>query len=157
MGLGRLCAVSPDPPAAGPDLAVAWRTEVGRFRAAQPRRIFPLTVQVGVPLGPRVGAEVPWPMPAGYDDGLRFDVVDVLLDAWQRLGRQEAQESRDAYLWLTRPGVPELHDVDLLWHAAAAGAFAAHETGLLGVLALTRTGWVDVRTGDRRVWRRLRL
>jgi hypothetical protein len=151
--VGRLCAVASPPPPSDLEPA-AWRTEVGRFRGSQSRRRFPLTVHVGVPLGPRVAAEVPWPMPPGYDDGLRFDLVDALLDAWS--GSQSPRPP-EGYLWLTRPGVPEPHDVDLLWHAAATRAFAAHDVALVGVLALTRTGWVDVRSGERRGWRRLRL
>lgn len=157
--MGRLCAVSPDPHGssqpspANPELR-AWRAEVGRFRAAQPRRRFPLHVQIGTPLGFRVETEVPWPMPPEYDEGLRFDVVDVLVAGWLS---QSVGDTSGGYLWLTRPGTPELHDVDLLWHAAATRAFPVHEVDLLGVLALTRTGWIDVRSGERRVWKRLRL
>jgi hypothetical protein len=35
--------------------------------------------------------------------------------------------------------------------------FAAHGVRLTGFYAITRTGWLDVRTGEARVWRRLRL
>ena len=107
-------------------------------------------MHVGVPLGDRLTVEVPWPTPPGYDAGLRFDLVAALVEGWSL-----AEE--DAFGWLTRPGVPEPHDVDLQWLAAATRAFGAHGVGLLGFRALTRTGWLDVRSGERRVWKRLRL
>ena len=150
---GRLCAVCPHPPPADlvPPDASGWRTEVGRFRASQPRRRFPLGVHVGVPLGPRVETQVPWPVPRGYDAGLRFDLVAALVGVWAE------DTGAAAFGWLTRPGVPLLHDCDLDWLAATTRAFGAHDVGLLGFVALTRTGWIDVRSGERRVWKRLRL
>jgi hypothetical protein len=50
-----------------------------------------------------------------------------------------------------------LHDRDLEWYAAAAHGFAAHGMRLLEFRAVTRAGWLDVVTGEQRVWRRLRL
>jgi hypothetical protein len=50
-----------------------------------------------------------------------------------------------------------LHDYDVAWHAAAQRSFGAHEVELLGFRAVTRSGWIDVRTGERRTWKRLRL
>ena len=140
-------APPPAPGHAPPDaLPEAWRREVGRFRVAERRRVFPLGVHVGVPGGPRSSLELPWP-PTGLDPGLRFDLVAALL----------TQGASPAYLWLTRPGVPELHDEDLDWHAAAVRAFDAHGVALAGVHAVTRTGWLDVVTGGSRSWKRLRL
>jgi len=81
------------------------------------------------------------------DAGLRSDLVGVLLT--------RAQEP--AYLWLTRPGVPERHDVDLDWHAAALRAFGAYGAALRGCLAVTRSGWLDVVSGEAKSWKRLRL
>jgi hypothetical protein len=144
---GRLCAVSREPIAC----AAEWRTEVGRFRAAQPRRVFPLGVHVGTPAGPRCEVEVAWPVPAQYDAGLRFDVVSALVERWA------AETGGEAYGWVTRPGVPQLHDHDVEWHAATGRAFGACGLELLGFRAVTRTGWVDVVTGESQAWRRLRL
>jgi hypothetical protein len=144
---GRLCAVSPHPDPVASD----WRMEVGRFRAREPRRVFPLAVHVGSPGGPRVQVEVPWPVPVSYDAGLRFDLVSALLERW------EGNPGGHAFGWLTRPGVPELHDRDLEWHSDTGRAFGGHGLELLGFRAVTRTGWVDVRSGERQVWRRLRL
>ena len=107
-------------------------------------------MHVGLPLGDRVTIEVPWPATAEYDAGLKFDLVAALVGSWSRAGK-------DAFGWLTRPGVPDPHDADLQWLAAATRAFGAQGVGLRGFLAITRTGWLDVRSGERRVWKRLRL
>jgi hypothetical protein len=58
---------------------------------------------------------------------------------------------------VARPGTPDLHDLDLLWLAAARTAFGMHGRALDGFYAVTRTGWRDVLTGETRVWKRLRL
>jgi hypothetical protein len=137
-----------DVPVAGD---VEWRLEVGRTRAAHPRRALPFTVNVGWPAGDRVSATAPWPLPQEYDAGLRFDVLDALLEQWEEAGEPSA------CVWLTRPGVPTVHDEDLLWLAAATHACAAREIALVTVRAVTHTGWLDVLTGESRVWRRLRL
>ncbi len=129
----------------------AYRLEVGRFRAGQRRRIFPMRVSLGVPAGRSVRTEVSWPVPDEYDAGLRFDVMCALVDAWRASGGGEA------YGWLTRPGGPEPHDRDLEWYAATAWACGAHGCDLLGFRVVTRNGWWDVLTGGSRAWKRLRL
>ncbi|WP_148574363.1 hypothetical protein [Nocardioides caldifontis] len=138
-----------------------WRLEVGRTRAAHRRRALPLTVNVGVPAGPRVTATLPWPPPRELDAGLRFDVVDAVLDQWldQWLDQSpdRGQDDGPACAWTTRPGVPNLHDEDQLWHAAARHAFEAREVGLVTFRTVTHTGWLDVVTGESTTWRRLRL
>lgn len=152
-GRWQTAAVSFEPasaPGAPRSDIAAWRTEVGLFRSAQPRRTFPLGVHVGLPLGDRLTIEVPWPASAEYDVGLKFDLMAALVASWSCAGK-------DAFVWLTRPGVPDPHDADLQWLAGATRAFGAHGVGLLGFLAITRTGWLDVRSGERRVWKRLRL
>jgi hypothetical protein len=131
---------------AAQDARSAWRTEVGRFRVAQPRRTFPLGVHLGVPAGPRCSLELPWP-PDGVDAGLRSDLLGALL----------TRAEEPAYLWLTRPGVPERHDVDIDWHAAAVRAFGAYGASLRGSFAVTRSGWLDVVNGEARSWKRLRI
>jgi hypothetical protein len=129
----------------------AWRLEVGRFRAGCAQRTFPLAVHVGVPAGPRRSFEVPWPVPEGYDVGLRLDLLLGLVGSWSRDG------SGSGCAWLTRQGVPVLHDQDTLWHAAAVRAFGALTVDLVAFRVVTKTGWLDVRTGESRTWRRLRL
>ena len=132
------------------DPRAAWRREVGEFRAREQRRRHPLGVHVGEPGGWRETVELPWPESSCSDAGLRLDVVTALL------GRTDPAVTA-AHGWLTRPGAPEVHDADLAWHAAARHAWEVHGLVLSGFHALTRTGWVDVLTGEHRVWKRLRL
>ena len=131
-------------PAQDPD----FRAEVARLRSAERRRTFPLAVHVGTPSGTRLRLELPWPVPGEYDAGVRFDVMCALVDEL---------EGGSAWCWLTRPGVPEVHDVDLAWFSAASRAFGAHAVELAGFRAVTRTGWLDVVTGESRTWSRLRV
>ncbi len=125
------------------------RTEVGRFRICEPRRRFPPAVHVGRPAGPRESAALT--ETKGYDAGLRADVVSRLLDllAWD-LPEEPAA-------WLTRPGDLEPQDVDLAWLAASHLAFAMHGRSLASYYVITRAGWLEMRSGQRRVWKRLRL
>ena len=130
------------------DIQPLLRLEVGRFRRRESRRVFDLAVHVGEPAGERdsfVARAQDLPV---LDDALRIDVVSSLV---------EQTPETAAYAWVTRPGVPAVHDRDLEWLAAASAAFGAHGRGLAGFYAVTRTGWLDVRTGEHRVWKRLRL
>ena len=132
------------------DPRAAWRREVGAFRAGEQRRRHPLAVQVGVPDGWRESVELPWPEPGWHDHGLRVDVLTALL------ARTDPAVT-EAHGWITRPGVPALHDADCAWYAAAVHGFGVHGVALSGFHAVTRTGWVDVVTGESRAWKRLRL
>ena len=62
-----------------------------------------------------------------------------------------------ASAWVSRPGATTLHDRDLEWYAACLQVFGAHRLRLAAFRAVTRSGWLDVATGERRVWKRLRL
>lgn len=137
-------------PSASPD-DLAFRGEVARLRAGERRRTFPLGLHLGHPHGPRQEVELPWPVPAEYDAGLRFDVADALVEALL-----DDSGIRSVWAWLTRPGVPEVHDRDLEWLSAAHRAVEAHGLQLAGFRAVTRTGWLDVVSGRRRTWKRLR-
>jgi hypothetical protein len=134
---------------AAAELAVdaAFRLEVGRLRARDQRRTFPAELRLGHPDGDRATLELP-----AADAGLRFDLVSALLD----LCREE-HGGAPAYAWVVRPGVPTVHDTDLHWYAAAVRAFGAQGRTLRGFRAVTRSGWLDVVTGESRVWKRLRL
>jgi hypothetical protein len=136
-----------------PALLPLLRLEVGRLRAREPRRRFDSVVHVGalgdrhrscvVPsLDPRVAAVL--------DAGTRTDLLVRLLE-------EEPPHPREACVWVSRPGEPDLEDGDLAWYAAAARAFATVGCSLDGCWAVTRTGWLDVLTGERRTWKRLRL
>jgi hypothetical protein len=129
-----------------------FRDAVARLRATERRRLFPLSVHVGVPDGAQRGLELAWPVPEEYDAGLRFDVVDALAEGLLA----EVPALGAAWGWVVRPGVPQPHDQDLAWFAAVSRVFAAHELTMKGFRAVTRTGWLDVVTGESRTWKRLR-
>ena len=133
---------------AATDTRLLLRQEVGRFRARESRRVFDLSVHVGVLGGPRDSFVVRAQDLPAVDGALRTDVVAALLE-------DSPADWRTA--WLVRPGTPEQHDLDLQWLAAAGTAFGMHGRALDGFFVLTRTGWRDVLTDDRRVWKRLRL
>jgi hypothetical protein len=143
-------ADSPGP--ADPAVPAAFRSEVARLRAAERRRLFPLGLQVGTPDGHRLRLEVPWPVPPELDPGLRFDLAEALVDAVVR----SRPEDRPVWAWVTRPGVPQLHDCDLDWFAAVSRAVGAHQVLLAGFRAVTRTGWLDVVSGASDSWKRPR-
>jgi hypothetical protein len=124
-----------------------WREEALWVGSLRPRQGFRLGVHVGRPDGDRVSLDVPWASAGAQDAGLRFDLADSLL------GRRTAD---DPFVWLTRPGTPVPHDLDHGWHAAFTRVAGAHEISLAGFRVVTRTGWYDVATGERRVWKRLR-
>lgn len=104
-------------------------------------------LHVGVVAGERVSGRLP---PLGtLDHALRVEVLAALLE-----GAPTGTEG----LWVTRPGPPVVLAEERGWASAAMVAF-----GLLGhdpaqvCHAVTRHGWVDLRSGESRVWRRLRL
>jgi hypothetical protein len=130
------------------EVARLLRQEVGLFRVRESRRVFDAAVSVGVPAGPRDSFVVRAQDLPALDPALRVDVLAALLEgsgpAWRTA-------------WLTRSGDVEPLDADLDWLRAAATAFGMHGRPLDGFYVITRTGWRDVRTGERRVWKRLRL
>ena len=124
------------------------RQEVGLLRARESRRVFDVALTVGELGGERDSFVLRAQDVPAMDTGLRIDVVSSLVG-------QTAPEAVCA--WVTRPGVPHPHDVDLEWLSAAIIAFGMHGRELAGFYAITRTGWLDVRTGARRTWKRLRV
>jgi hypothetical protein len=124
------------------------RSEVGRLRARESRRVFEPSVHVGVLGGPRTGFVLRARDRPAMDTGLRVDIVTALLDE---------SPAHWCTAWLVRPGSVERHDLDLQWLAAARTAFGIHDRPLDGCYALTRTGWRDVLTDEQREWTRLRL
>lgn len=124
------------------------RREVGLLRGRESRRLFDAMVSVGRLSGDHQSFVVRAQDLPAVDTALRVDVVTALLGDVET----DAGEA-----WVTRPGSPEPHDMDLHWLAAAITAFGIHGRALLGFYAITRAGWLDVRSGERRVWKRLRL
>ena len=129
-----------------PERDAAFRLEVARLRGRDPRRRFPPELHLGTPAGPRVSLELP-----AADAGLRLDLLAALLDLWKE------DHGGPASVWVVRPGVPELHDDDLAWYAATVRAFGALGEAPEEFRAVTRGGWLDVVSGESRVWKRLRL
>ena len=140
---GRLGVMEPES-----DVRTALREEVGRLRARERRRVFDPCVCLGTPGGEQVTFAAPAKEAADVDAGLRTDVVARLL----------AQAAPQAgTVLLLRAGEPHPHDLDLAWFAAAGMAFGAAGRPLVGFYAVTRTGWLNVVTGERKTWKRLRL
>ncbi len=146
---------------------LAFRSEVTRLRSSERRRLFPLGLHVGTPGGPVRRLEVPWPAPADLDQGLRFDLadalVDDLVDSWPVDSWPVDSWPVDSWPagsgtwgWVTRPGVPEVHDCDLAWLSAVSRALGARQLPMAGFRAVTRTGWLHVLSGEHRTWKRLR-
>lgn len=137
------------PRGAPPDRPALLRREVGLLRGHCGRGRFPSVLHLGL-LGGRQHpvtldpADVPL-----LDPGARADLVGRLLDGWTG--------ADPPVLWLTRPGAPDLEDDDLAWSAAADRAFAARGDAAPSCYVVTPTGWADVRTGEGRRWKRLRM
>ena len=118
------------------------------LRARESRRVFDVAITVGGLATERDSFVLRAQDVPAMDIALRIDVVSSLVG-------QTGPEAISA--WVTRPGAPHAHDVDLEWLAAAHVAFAIHGRELAGFYAITRSGWLDVPTGEQRVWKRLRL
>ncbi len=128
------------------------RLEVGRLRAVQKGRRFDTVVHLGRVGGPYVTCTVPHADLPVLDAGTRTDVVSMLLE-----DHATADPDHGACVWITRAGEPSLQDEDLAWLSATGRAFGALGCRLDGFWTVTRTGWLDVRTGEGRTWKRLRL
>ena len=145
----------PDPGQAGAvqppqDPRPLLRLEVGRLRVRESRRVFDPSVHVGRLAGPRRSFVFRARDRPVMDRGLRVEVMCSLLD-------EHEEDLAGTVAWLVRPGVPEVSDLDLEWQSAAGFAFATRELRPAGFYVVTRGGWLDVRTGESRVWKRLRL
>lgn len=127
------------------DLTAAIHGELRAFvRAAGTRRALPTTCHVGHPGGERAH----WPHEVTEDRSLRADLVERAIDG--------LLETEGACAWVTRGGEPDLSDADAEWFAAARTAFARHGVPLPAFFVLTRNAWVDLVSGERRRWTRVR-
>lgn len=126
------------------------RLEVARLRSQHSRRRFDSVLHLGRLDGSYITCAVTSADRTVLDAGTRTEVVETLLE---RLPEHEGPPAA----WLSRPGEPTIQDEDLAWHAAACRAFDVHRRPLAGFWTITRTGWLDVRTGDSRRWKRLRI
>ncbi|HET6698952.1 MAG TPA: hypothetical protein VFG88_07690 [Nocardioidaceae bacterium] len=127
------------------------RLEVGRLRQRDRRRRFDPEVHLGAPGVDSVALRLRGGQEGGdalaMDAALRTDLAARLVGA----------AARADTAWLVRPGAPEPHDLDLAWLAALRMATGMHGLVLARFFAVTRYGWLDVVSGERRVWKRLRL
>jgi hypothetical protein len=130
------------------DLHARLRLEVAHFRERERRRTFDPALWVGSVGRHRASVAVPSHRLAMVDRQVGAELFAGLLE--------EAPDGTDT-AWLSRSGpvVVELGDVAAM--VAAETAFGSAGRRLAGCYVITREGWVDLRTGERRVWRRLRL
>lgn len=133
-----------------PAIATLLRSEVGRLRAEERRQRFETVVRLGRLGGPHGRCLVTAADQGVLDAGTRAEVVTRLLE-------QHLPSDEEACVWLTRAGEPALQDEDLAWLSASRFAFDASGHRLAGFWSVTRTGWLDVPTGETRTWKRLRL
>ena len=122
---------------------------MGRFRARESRRVFDVSVHVGVLGGPRDSFVVRAQDLPAVDAALRTDVV-----------------ARAASRTPRRRGAPRGWCVPALrsrttWTCSGSRRrrrpSAMHGRTLEAFFALTRAGWRDVLSDESRVWKRLRL
>jgi hypothetical protein len=123
------------------------RLEVGRLRQRERRRRFGPEVHLGEPGVDSVALRLEEVDGPALDAALRTDLAARLVGA----------ATRGDTAWLVRPGAPDPHDLDLAWLAALRMAAGMHGVRLTRFFAVTRYGWLDVASGERRVWKRLRL
>ena len=128
-----------------PTLAAAIKVELSEFvTAAGTRRDLHTTCHVGHPGGERTTFEH-----LEIDDAsLRADLVERAIDG--------LLTTEGACAWVTRGGELGLVDADAEWFAAARAAFARHGLPLPAFFVLNRRGWVDLVSGERREWYRIR-
>lgn len=145
------------PPSTSEAPTAELRLEVGRLRSRQRGARFDSTLKVGT-LGGRHECHVIEPQDVSVlDTGMRTDLLSRLLEGHCRREATVPVRPATVAVWLTRPGDPVLQDTDLAWLAAADAACGAMGVQVEGVWTVTRTGWLDVRSGESRTWRRLRL
>lgn len=126
------------------------RLEVGGLRRRESRRRFDTVVHVGRLGCARTCRSVSRADLAVLDAGTRTEVVTWLLEELEPTGA-------GAHVWITREGEPTVQDEDLAWLSASVRALGCLGLTLDGFWTVTRAGWLDVRTGESRTWKRLRL
>lgn len=150
-GSGRLPGVPIGPDGPGLQEPVPYllervlRSTVIAHARAEPRRLHPSVVHVGLPGGATRSFEPC--REERLDHALRVEVLEAM--ARDLLARDTVP-----LVWLTRPpSGPD--DDDLAW--AAAAACAGGELGVrLDLVVVTRRSWRDPRSGVGRTWTRIR-
>jgi hypothetical protein len=126
-----------------PALAAGFTRELKAFvAAAGTRRAMPTSTYVGRPGSASIQ------LPATDDTSVWPDLVQRALEG--------LRDTRAACAWVTRTGGTGLTDADAAWFAAARQGFGRHGLVLPAFAVVTRTAWVDLVSGEQRVWRRVR-
>ena len=126
-------------------LASAIRAELRAFvDGAGTRRALGTTIHVGHP----GGEHARWPHDVTANHAMRTDLVERAVDGLRVID--------GACAWVTRGGELEVTDADAEWFAAARTAFSRHGLQLPVFFVLNRSGWVDLVSGERRAWSRVR-
>ena len=112
--------------------------------SAGTRRAIPTTCHIGHP----GGAQSRFPHGLVDDPSLRADLVERAIDGLRETDR--------ACAWVSRGGELELNDADAEWLAASWSAFGRHGLVLPAFFVVNRNGWVDLVSGERRQWTRVR-
>lgn len=139
---GRLDRVDP----LDKETRAALRRAVFALRSGERRRVFETAVHVGDPDGEHASYAVGGDR---LDQALRVDLLATLLT--------NVPEDQTPAFWLTRVGVPEPHDDDRVWLAAARQAFAEAGQEPRWCAIVTKNGWYDPVGGDSVTWDRLRI
>lgn len=129
-----------------PGLGADLREAVHRHREGERRRSFAARLHVGDLLGDAVDTEVD----AAPDPGLCVEVASALL-ASARVDHEQPAA------WLTRPGAPYPHDLDLLWFPPLQRAFAEAGVTPRCLVVVTKKGWYEPLGDERAEWKRLRI
>ena len=169
---------SPDDPSVPGGLACWLRERVLRLRMDSRRQVFPprLELVAATPMGldePVLAARTG--VHTVDDHALRVELLDRMLgDAELASAGPVAPRSRpvgyvgggsadspfDGHaavcLVYVRSGPPETGDSDIAWWAAARCQAGMTPWWVERVVAVTRWGWLDVASGERRTWTRLR-
>jgi hypothetical protein len=160
---------SADPPADDRRVPVAlagWlRARVLELRETGRRQRFPARLELvstvpGSPAAPPLACRCA--VEEVDDQALRVDLLSRLL-ATVDLPLTEPEPrtpDRDTApgiaLVHVRPGLPDPTDSDMAWLAASRCQAGMTAVGVSSAFALTRWGWVELASGERRSWVRLR-
>jgi hypothetical protein len=130
-------------------LLALLRRAVLEHLAAEPRRVHPPVVHVGVPGAASTSLTLDQRLDQHLDHALRTDLLEAMVR------RTPGDAAWPALVWLSRSGLRETCDVDLAWLAATRAA-AAELGRALPMVVVTRRSWHDPATGVHRDWKRLR-
>lgn len=131
------------------DLHADLRLAVHGLRSTERGRSFAPMLHAGL-LG---GQEFERPLDAELDArdvGIRTDLALALVAGAREFSSHPA-------VWITRPGTPDPHDLDLRWVPVLHRVCGILEVEPRCVVVITKAGWLDPISGERAEWKRLRL